>query len=118
MPIRRRPANRSMLFSVSAHPGHDRPDGAPGDPHQFAHRGFRARHRQPGHRVIKGKGVPGVMARPRHRHHRGPMGGAIHPRRVGLQHHLHRAPIQAPPPAPTLTPVIQRRPSLAVPTAT
>ena len=100
MPIRRRSANRSMLLvGVGPDPGHDRPDGAPGDPHQLAHRGFRARHRQPGHRVIEGQGVPGVMARPRHRHHRRPMGGAVHPRRIGLQHHLHRAPIQAPPPA-------------------
>ena len=29
------------------------------------------------------------------------MGRAVHPRRIGLQHHLHRAPIQARPPAPT-----------------
>ena len=33
MPIRRRPANRSKVFSVSAQTRrHDRPDGAPGDP--------------------------------------------------------------------------------------
>jgi hypothetical protein len=56
------------------------------------------------------------MARPRHRHHRRPMGGAIHPRRIGLQHHLHGAPIQAPPPAPTLTPVIPGRPAAAAAT--
>ncbi len=40
------------------------------------------------------------------RHHRGPVGGAVHPRRGGLQHHLHRAPIQAAPPTPPLTAVI------------
>src|ERR1700694_140855 len=56
------------LLGVSPDPSHDRPDGAPGDPHQFTHRGFRARHRQPGHRVIEGKRVPGVMARPPRRH--------------------------------------------------
>ena len=99
------------LVGVSPNSGHDRPDGAPGDPHQLAHRGFRARHRQPRHRVIERKGVPGVMARPRHRHHRRPMSGAIHPRRIGLQHHLHGAPIQAPPPASALTPVIPGRPA-------
>ena len=99
------------LVDVSPHPGHDRPDGAPRDPHQFAHRGFRARHRQPRDRVIEGKRVPGVMTRPRHRHHRRPMLGAVHPRRLSLQHHLHGAPIQAPPPATTLTPVIPRPPT-------
>ena len=41
------------LVGVGPDPGHDRPDGAPGDPHQLAHRGFRTRHRQPGHRVIE-----------------------------------------------------------------
>ena len=104
------------LLGVGPHPGHDRPDGAPGDPHQLTHRGFRAGHRQPGHRVIKRIRVPGVMARPRHRHHRGAVLGAIHPRRLGLQHHLHRPPIQAPPPARTLAPVIQRRPAPTAPT--
>src|SRR6476469_3497618 len=62
------------------------------------------------------QGVPGMVARPRHRHHRGPMGGAVHPRRIGLQHHLHRAPIQPPPPAPTRTPVIPGRPAAAATT--
>ena len=117
MPIRRRPREPvDALLGVSPDSGHDRPDGAPGDPHQLAHRGFRTRHRQPGHRVIEGEGVPGVMARPRHRHHRRPMARAIHPRRIGLQHHLHGAPIQAPPPAPTLTPVIPGRPATAAAT--
>ena len=63
------------LFGVGPDPGHDRPHGAPGDPHQLAHRGFRARHRQPGHRVIEGQGVPGMITRPRHRHHGRPMRG-------------------------------------------
>ena len=57
------------------------------------------------------------MARPRHRHHGRPVLGAAHPRRIGLQHHLHGAPIQAPPPAPTLTPVIPGRPAPAAATA-
>ena len=83
------------LVHIGPHPRHDRPHGAPGDPHQLTHRGFRTRHGQPGHRVIEGVGMPGMVACPRHRYHRGPMGGAIDPRRIGLQHHLHRAPIQA-----------------------
>jgi hypothetical protein len=33
------------LLRVVPHPGHDRADGAPRDPHQLAHRGFRASHR-------------------------------------------------------------------------
>ena len=70
--------------------------------------------RPPCHQSV---GVPGVMARPRHRHHRRPMGGAIHPRRIGLQHHLDRSPIQPTPAPPTLTPVIERRLALAAPTA-
>ncbi len=43
MPIRqlREPVN--PLVGVAPDPGHDRTDGAPGDPHQFAHRGFRTR---------------------------------------------------------------------------
>ena len=45
------------------------------------------------------------------------MGRAVHPRRIGLQDRLHRAPIQAPPPAPTLTAVIPRRPAAAAATA-
>ena len=104
------------LVGVGPDPGHDRPDGAPGDPHQLAHRGFRTGHRQPGHRVIEGVGVPGVVTRPRHQYHRRAMLGAVHPRRLGLQYHLHRAPIQAPPPAPTRTPVIAGRPAAATPT--
>ncbi len=97
------------FLGVVPHPGHDRSHRAPGDPHQLTHRGFRTRHRQPRHRVIERVGVPGTVTRPRHRHHRRSMGGAVHPRRIGLQHHLHRAPVQAPPPTPALTPVIPGR---------
>ena len=43
------------FVGVGPDPGHDRPDGAPGDPHQLAHRGLRARHRQPRHRVVEGQ---------------------------------------------------------------
>jgi hypothetical protein len=42
--------------------------------------------------------------------------GAVHPWRIGLQYHLHCAPIQAPPPAPTLAPVIPGRLAAATPT--
>ena len=90
-------------------PGHDRADGAPGDPHQLAHSGFRARHRQPRHGVVEDEGVPGVVPRPRHRDHRRAVGGALDPRRVGLQLHPHRAQIQRPPPAPARTAIVARR---------
>ena len=65
--------------------------------------------RPPGHR--NSVGMPGTVARPGHRGHRRPVFGAAHPRRLGLEHHLHGAPIQAPPPARTLTPVIPRPPT-------
>ena len=114
-----KPINR--LISISPHPRDDRPHGAPGDPHQLTHRGFRTRHGQPGHSVIEGIGMSGMMARPRHRDHRRPISGAVDPRGVGLQHHLHRAPIQGPPAAPTFTTVIvfgKRRLGPAAPTPT
>ncbi|CKR39914.1 Uncharacterised protein [Mycobacterium tuberculosis] len=111
----REPVN--ALFGVGPDPGHDRPDGAPGDPHQLAHRGLRTRHRQPGHRVIESIRVPGMMTRPRHRHHRRPMGGAVHPRRLGLQEHLDGAPIQTAPLAQARTAVIPGRLATAATTA-
>ena len=103
------------VLGVGPDPGHDRPDGAPGDPHQLAHRGFRAGHRQPGHRRVEGQGVPGPVPRPGHRDHRRPVLRAVHPRSVGLQHDLHGAPVQTPPPAGSLPAVVPRRPP---PTAT
>ena len=62
--------------------------------------------------------MSGAMARPRHRHHRGSVIGAVHPRRLGLQHHLHRAPIQATPPARARTAVIPGRPAPTAATPT
>jgi len=44
--------------------------------------------------------------------------GAVHPRGIGLQHDLHRAPIQAPPPAGALTPVIPGSPTTTQSAAT
>lgn len=52
--------------------------------------------------------MAGAVPRPRHRRHH-PKLGATHTRRVGLQHRLHRAQIQRPPPAPALAPVIPAR---------
>ena len=81
-------------------PGDDRPDGAPGDPHQLGDRGLRARA-SPARRPSRRR--PGCARRraaptaPRDHH---PVLGAAHPRRVGLQHRLHRAQIQRPPAAP------------------
>lgn len=76
MPMRRSPANRSTRLSVSAH---TRATIAPTVRQAIrinSHTaGFRAGHRQPGHCVIEAVRVPGMVARPRHRHHRRPMGG-------------------------------------------
>lgn len=58
-----------------------------------------------------------MMTRPRHRHHRRPMGGAVHPRRLGLQEHLDGAPIQTVPLAQARTAVIPGRLATAATTA-
>jgi hypothetical protein len=71
---------------VRSDPGDDRPHGAPGDPHQRHHRGLRAGHRQPGNLIVERSGVPGIVARPRHRRHHHPVLTAAHPGRVGLHH--------------------------------
>lgn len=100
---------------VVDHPGHDRPDGAPCDTHQLGDGGLGRCDRQPGDLIIEVTGVPGAMTSPRHRRHHHAMLTARHPRRVGLQHHLHGAQIQRPPPPPTLALVIARSRSLADP---
>ncbi len=43
--------------------------------------------------------MPRAVARPRHRRDDHPVLAATDPRRVSLQHRLHRAQIQGPPPA-------------------
>ena len=107
MPITPQPGKPiKRLVGIRPHPRHDRPHGAPGDPHQLTHRGFRTRHGQPGHRVIEGVGMPGVVACPRHRDHRRPMSGAVDtpaPR-----------PPASPAPCPNPGPRHRRRPVTAV----
>ena len=93
---------------IGGDPGDDRPDGAPRDPHQHHHRALRARHRQPRHLIIEESGMPRAVACPRHRRDHHPISGTAHPGRVGLQHRLHRAQVQSPPPASTLPLVIAR----------
>jgi hypothetical protein len=55
---------------------------------------------RPGHRLIEGERVTRAVPGPRHLRHDHAVLAAEHPRRVGLQHHLHRAQIQRPPTAP------------------
>ena len=95
MPMRVRPANRSVRASASALTlAHDRPDRAPHDAHQLADRGLGRVHRQPRHLIIEGIRVARVVAGPRHTRHGGTVLRTVHPRRVGLQHNPHRACVQ------------------------
>ena len=48
-------------------------------------RGLRALGRQPGDLLVEDAGVTRAVPGPRHRRHRRPVLGAVHPRRVGLQ---------------------------------
>ena len=87
-------------------PAGDRPDGAPGDAHQLDHRRLRGVRDEPGDLIIERSGVPGAVTGPRHRGHRHPVLGTVHPWRVGLDEHADRAGIQRPPAAPSLTLVV------------
>jgi len=93
-------------LGVGDHPGHDRADGAPGDPQQVADRGLRAVRHQPGSGVIEGVGVAGAVPCPGHLGGDDSVLGAAHPRRVSLQERLGRAEVQRPPTAAALTLVI------------
>src|SRR5680860_87272 len=95
-------------LGVGDHPGHDRPDRAPRDPQEVTDRGLAAVRNQPSGGLIKGVGVAGVVARPRHLRGDDPMLSAAHPWRVGLQERLDRAQVQRPPTATTLALVIAR----------
>jgi len=83
----------------------------------WATRAFGRLGGQPGHRLIKGQRVTRAMPSPRHVRHDNAMLGAGHPRRVGLDHRLHRAQIQSPPASPSLTGVIPAAAALTDPTA-
>ena len=87
-------------LDVVPDPGDDRPDGAPGDPHQLGHRALRTLGRQPGDLLVEHGGVTSGVPGPRHRPHRRPVLTAVHPRRVSLQLDLDRAQVQGPPPPP------------------
>ncbi len=65
---------------VGDHPGHDRPDRAPGDPQQIPDRRLRAVRHQPRGGVIEGVGVTGAVPSPRDLRGNDPMLGAAHPR--------------------------------------
>ena len=95
----------------------DRPDGAPGDPHQLDHRRLRAVRDEPGDLIIERSRVPGAVTGPRHRGHRHPVLGTAHPWRVGLDEHADRAGIQRPPAAPSLTLVVTAATPITAPAA-
>jgi hypothetical protein len=91
---------------VGPHPGDDRPDGAPRDPHQLRHRVLGGLGRQPRDGLIEGIAVARVVTGPRHPFDDHPMLGAGHPRGVGLQHRPDRAQVQPTPPAAALAGVV------------
>ena len=64
---------------VSHDPGHDRPDGPPGDPQQVPDRGLAAVRHSPSGRVIEGVGVAGAVPSPRDLRRDDPMIGALDP---------------------------------------
>ena len=118
MPNRRRSANRSCNPSVSAQ------TRAMIDP--TVRQAMRINWvtalshvwvANPGHRLIKGQRVTRAMPSPRHVRHDNAMLGAGHPRRVGLDHRLHRAQIQRPPAASSFTGVVPPAAALADSTA-
>jgi hypothetical protein len=107
MPIRRKFANRSMLFSVSAH---TLATIAPTVRQAIRINSHTAvfEHATASQATVSSKAR---VCPARWRAHgtattRRPMDRAVHPGRIGLQEHLNGAPIQAPPPAQTLTAVI------------
>jgi hypothetical protein len=91
---------------VGGDPGADRPHRAPADPQQLPDRGLGGVHRQPRHLVVEGQGVARVVPRPGHLHHARPTPGAVHPRCIRLQEHLHHPEIQPTPAAASPTPVM------------
>ncbi len=91
---------------VGPDPGDDRPDRPPRDAHQMRDRTLGRLRGQPGHRLIERHRVARTMPGPRHVRHDNTVLGAGHPRRVGLDHRLHRAQIQRPPAASSFTGVV------------
>jgi hypothetical protein len=101
---------------VGTDPFHDRPDGAPGDPHQLRDRGLRRLRGQPRHLVIEHAGMPGVVPGPRDLSDHHSVLGAGHPHRIGLHEDPDRAQIQPPPPARlTATLVVAPAPATTAP---
>jgi hypothetical protein len=98
--------------------GHDRSDGAPGDPQQQLQRRLRGAGRHPGDGVLEDGGVPGVVPRPRHRRHDHPVLTAGHPRRVGLQERPVQPEVRCAPLPAALALVIARAAPLTTPTTT
>jgi hypothetical protein len=98
---------------VGPDPGHDRPDGAPGDPYQRRHRGLGGVGGQPGHLVVEVEGVPGPGPGPRDMAGHHPAAGAGHSRNLRLDPHHQHSGVQVPPPPPARAAVIPRAPAQA-----
>ena len=102
---------------VGDEPVDDRPDAPPGDAHQLAHRRLRGVGDEPAHLVLEGSRVARTVACPGDEGDRRPVGGAVHPRRIGLENTAQRPEVEAAPPSPLLTLVIAGRPHPAASTA-
>jgi hypothetical protein len=93
---------------------HDRPDAAPGDPHQLGDGALGALHGQPGDGVVEGSGVPGPVAGPGHLTHGRSMDGAVHPGSIGLEEAAQLTDVKGSPAPPALAPVVEATASSAV----
>ena len=105
------------LACVGDDAGGDRPDGAPGDPHQLDHRGLRRVGHEPRHLIVEIPGVTGAVTGPGHPCHRHSVVAAVHPWGICFDEHLRRARMEWPPPASSFAMVIATRaPSAAAAT--
>jgi hypothetical protein len=93
---------------IGPHPGDDRPDGSPGNPHQLRDRGLGALRRQPSDLLVEAAGMTRTVPGPRHRRHGDPVRDASNSRCLGLQPDRDGAQVQTPPSPSTLTVVIPR----------
>src|SRR6266511_3053575 len=82
---------------VGDHPGTDRPDRLPGDPHQPADRGLVHPGGQPRDQVLKVAGEARLDPGERHALGAHPMGGAVDPAQFGPHDQPQAAKVQVPP---------------------
>ena len=102
---------------VVLNPCDDRPNAAPGDPHELDHRRLRALNRQPGHLVVERPRVTSAVSCPRDLGRDHPVRSTAHSRNIGLEITAQLADVERSPTAATFTPVVATAPSTASPTA-